>query len=905
MALPITSESRITRDLSSGAVRSWFDTAASVPAKAGFSPAELARQTLADSAELFRWTSDLPDLSKPSVRQGPNTVSVTFTQAFREIRVDSSEVVVDMYADGRVYSVYNNYHYDIPETLDPRATRVFATDAEQLVNRLFETSKERSISTPDLIVYQYQRVENHPPKPGGQFREQLLAVMDAQKSQAWAERERPREGQYFLAWDVIVGARIPLQRWRLLIDAMTGNLIQAIDLAQYATGNAMVFDANPIVSSGNAALRHTDPIATRDAQRAAVAVARLNPPDGAGNLHLAGPYVHMAELENPIHADPANAAGNFNFSSDDVNFLDAMAYFHLDRFQDYVQTDLGLNNVANYSIAIDPQGLNGADNSHYVSGVGISFGGGITPVPANNPVPDAADAMVVLHEYGHAIQDNVRPGFNNPSSGVGEGFGDFLAAVFYDDKHTNPAQTRGYMMSWDSEMGTGSWPGRRYDMSWLFDGPEYAACGGENHCTGQLWCATMFELYRKLGGDSGYPGVKKKGKDLATRLHLQANFNVPTTGATTAQMGQQVEAADSILGGWRGLANGLHKKVIYDTFRRRHLATYSDKSVDVYVNDGREGGYGSLSGLDQFGETLWLDNFWETQDMWVRTSPYASPAAQAAGTPADHIEPPVSSIAYLYARVKNRGTNAGGSGPVTVKAFHCVPGMGLVWPDAWTAMNTPSLPVGNILPGTGSGVVVGPFPWTPTMVGHECVLVIVECAGDHALTQDLLVTDHVSHADLVPFDNNIAQRNLFPTMPKAKTLRGFYVGNPEREARTVQLHFESSLPEGWRWETSLGDKSYMELGPLERRWVEIGVQQAEGREVTNFEVPQTLRITGTINGEVIGGVTFYIAPPSTFEKPRHRKDRSPSDVLNLNVPWDDLEIEGEVEIKLRFRQRED
>ena len=88
----------------------------------------------------------------------------------------------------------------------------------------------------------------------------------------------------------------------------------------------------------------------------------------------------------------------------------------------------------------------------------------------------------------------------------------------------------------------------------------------DNHLTGELWCSTMFELYRKLGGDSAYIGVKRSARDLIIRLHLIANFNVPAIGATAQQMGQQVEAADGNLGSWSGLANNLHKKVIYDTF---------------------------------------------------------------------------------------------------------------------------------------------------------------------------------------------------------------------------------------------------------------------------------------------------------------------------------------------------
>jgi hypothetical protein len=199
---------------------------------------------------------------------------------------------------------------------------------------------------------------------------------------------------------------------------------------------------------------------------------------------------------------------------------------------------------------------------------------------------------------------------------------------------------------------------------------------------------------------------------------------------------------------------------------------------------------------------------------------------------------------------------------------------------------------------------VGPFPWTPTVVGHECVLVIAECANDKAITQDLLATDHVLHSDLVPFDNNIEQRNLVPTAAKSKMVRGFYVNNPYSEVQTVKLNFESSLPEGWHWRSNIVGNQ-IRLGPLERRWVDLIIDQAGGQEVTQFESPQTLTITGTIDDRVIGGMTFYIAPPSSFGEPTKPEVPvvSPADLFCLNIPWKECEVEGEIEIKLRFRKK--
>jgi hypothetical protein len=36
------------------------------------------------------------------------------------------------------------------------------------------------------------------------------------------------------------------------------------------------------------------------------------------------------------------------------------------------------------------------------------------------------------------------------------------------------------------------------------------------HSTGQVWCATIFELYHKLGGDSNYKHIKQNNLDITT-----------------------------------------------------------------------------------------------------------------------------------------------------------------------------------------------------------------------------------------------------------------------------------------------------------------------------------------------------------------------------------------------------
>lgn len=661
--------------------------------------------------------------------------------------MDVSEIVVNITTDGRLQSVYNQYHYDIPSDLDPGQARIGPVRARQLVARLAAGYRNREISRPRLIVHRHEHRETGPPprgrrrrtrRPSGRAR--FLAAVNAELARGRRRGPGPRAGTHVLAWDVRLDATRPPHRWRLLVDAISGRLLEVHDLLAYANGRAKVFDPNPIVSSGDLRLSSVTPPSKLNAERVSVTLPRLDPPLADGRLRLDGAWVRIHDFGDPDPAKPATATGQFVFSSNSPSFLAAMVYFHIDRFQQYIQTDLELPDVGNLSVPVDPQ--LGTDDGSHGTGAGIGLGDDI--------VPDASDAMVILHEYGHFLQDRVNPGSSdgNFPSGVAEGFGDFLAAVYYDDKHTKPAKTRGLMFSWNANPSDGP-EGRLYKLA---AASVTAWDEGGGYEKGALWCSTMFELYRKLGGDSAQASRKAAARDLAIRLHIVANAHVPKRDATVTQMGQEIEAADWKLGGWR-YPNGLHHKVIHDTFSARHVREFSAPLVDVYIDDGRSGGYGSASGNDLFDEVLWKERHDAAPDVWVRT-------VGVAGTPADHVERlPVNAPAFVFARVRNRGASA--SGPITVRAFRSIPGSPRRWPVDWTELPAPPGPMPNTVPAMpGAGVIVGPFRWTAATAGKHAVLVVVEHAADRALTQDLPAGSSVDWLDLVPFDNNLAVREV-------------------------------------------------------------------------------------------------------------------------------------------------
>jgi hypothetical protein len=746
---PVSTQERVELDPRSGALRSWFDPLARPLVSGPFAPRELAREVLRQSAGLLGWQPTLGDILDGSVLGVGGGRSARFNQEFKGVPVLASEVVVNFHADSRLHSLYNQYHYDIPPTLDP-VPKVPPLAARELVARLSNAYRKREIGTPRLAVLRYDPVDRQPPyrpRRPNRARTRFLRAVHAHLGRARRRGEAPVLGRHYLAWQVTLRTKRPLNAWLLLVDAVSGVLLEIRDLFSYATGHGKVFDPNPIVSSGDLTLSWSTPAGTLNALRVPVKLERLLPKDQQGLLHLDGSWVHMEELVVPDFAEPASQSGSFIFSAKSRTFLDVMAYYHIDTLQQYIQADLGLPGAADYSIEVDPQGENGVDLSQG-TGASIVFGEG--------GVPDATDAMVIVHEYGHALEDALNPNsnLNDYACGEAEGFSDFLAAVYFDDKHkpVNPP-TRGMMFSWNWNPIDVPNRGRRYDLKAPKNTSEWDPAQASGYDLAQLWSSATFELYRKLGGDAADPAVKRAAKDLSIRLHLMAHAKIHGSNATITEIAQELEGADVGLAPWR-YANGLHLKVIYDTFLRRKVPGYAAKPVDVYMDDGRGGGYGAADGNDDnFQHTLWRDKFTDTKDIWVRLAPYGGGAVPK---PADHQAPLADQQAHAYVQVKNRG--AIGSGPVTVRVFRAAAGGPRLWSAGWTEIPPPpAQPLG--VP-AGGAATAGPFTWTPAAADKISLLAIVECAQDRAVTQDLGANPGVPFADLVPFDNNIAMRDL-------------------------------------------------------------------------------------------------------------------------------------------------
>lgn len=213
--LPLADDARVVHDSRSGAIRSWFKHDFRPAAKAETSPRAIARTVLEGSADLFRWDAALTDLADRSVVDAPTAHSVRFVQTYKELPVDESEIVVNIDDAGRLNSVYNGYHYDIPEKLDPSSAGVTAEAAVRTAEALFANYRDRTAEQPELIVYQYKPVLNGDGKPhhaAAVERADVLARLASLSAKSARAGFAPKPGEYFIAWDVRVATDGPRQR---------------------------------------------------------------------------------------------------------------------------------------------------------------------------------------------------------------------------------------------------------------------------------------------------------------------------------------------------------------------------------------------------------------------------------------------------------------------------------------------------------------------------------------------------------------------------------------------------------------------------------------------------------------------------------------------------------------------
>jgi hypothetical protein len=340
----------------------------------------------------------------------------------------------------------------------------------------------------------------------------------------------PQRRSVVPAWKLVIPTARPLHDWRVYVHAVTGTVLHKEDMLKMVTARGRVFDPSPVAALNDTTLKKGSVIpdtAYRDVELPGVAASGF----------LDGPFVNTKTTRQRCKA----RGKQFLFTRKQRAFKEVMVYFHIDRVQRYIQS-LGFANVNNQSISVNIDGI-ADDNSFYSPATKrLTFGRG--------GVGDAEDAEIILHEYGHSIQDNQVPGFgaSDEAGAMGEGFGDYLAASFFET--LKPSRFARCVGSWDATAYSPEDPPnlRRLDSTKRYPRDVIH----EVHADGEIWSACLWQLREAIG------------RTACDKLVLAHHFLIKRD-STFADAALSLKLAD------RQLFRGAHEATIRTVFVRRGI----------------------------------------------------------------------------------------------------------------------------------------------------------------------------------------------------------------------------------------------------------------------------------------------------------------------------------------------
>jgi Zn-dependent metalloprotease len=320
----------------------------------------------------------------------------------------------------------------------------------------------------------------------------------------WSARLAIAPGQGgTLVWRVVIPSAQPLGDFEVLVDALSGAAVGIRDLLrQSRRGHAQLYDPNPVAQSrGSSGVRkdHRDKNTARLTWlRRPVTLYDIR----EGQRCLRGKWVH-AKVGRRAREVCKRGLEWWGVKRSENRFEALMTYFHMDRTQRYIQ-DLGFGRGGaegvNKRTQVAVADAFSDDNSYFSPATRrIRFGSG--------GVDDAEDADVILHEYGHAMQDDQLRGFGlgGQAGAIGEGFGDYWAAAMSSRSPGTSERDHVCVFDWDGLSWGRFVPsfnrtcGRRADRDDTLSEIQ-AACQGQIHCVGEVWSSALWDLRDQIGG---------------------------------------------------------------------------------------------------------------------------------------------------------------------------------------------------------------------------------------------------------------------------------------------------------------------------------------------------------------------------------------------------------------------
>lgn len=469
-----------------------------------------ARSFLSANADAFGVGPGLPELIRPLVSRDRGGAVVRFEREHRGVPVFGNDLLVAFNAEEEIIHVRSEFVPGLNVAPTPGISPGEAIhEAESSLGSSFDEDR----GEPRLMI-----VEGGKGHPG-----------------------------WHLAWQVRGFAYDPLGDWMIFVEARTGETIRTINMLK-RVGPACV-PCDPVADAPNCArpffhgpVDYFDDPSLRDNDNVNGAQQSCALTNLTSTTNLDGLYV-TTDITTPRAGPPFDADRSNNQRAVD----EMVCYYHANRAKEYLNS-IGFPGVMSFPIPIDAHDNAVGDNAYYDPGaIEMHFGEG--------GIDDGQDPDIVLHEYGHALQDNQVTGFGATLEGgsMGEGFGDYWAAALLDSQDTTLLGP-GCVGSWDATAWNpytgafGSGCLRRLDNTWFY--PRDLRY--EVHDDGEIWSAGLWNLRNVLGGGVVDPLVIKAH----TFLLSNANF---------------IDGADALLSADTALYGGAYAAAINDAMKARGL----------------------------------------------------------------------------------------------------------------------------------------------------------------------------------------------------------------------------------------------------------------------------------------------------------------------------------------------
>lgn len=459
-------------------------------------PEKAVRSLLEELGSMLRLSTDKRDLKVTQDKTTSMGSFLRFQQYIDGLEVIGGDVLVHTDSSGYVKRIHTNHQ--------PRETIVGTAKRQKITEAEAEEIMRKEIG------------ENFKIRPKGKFSKTKVYF--------------PTDEGLRLAWQLIANTLNPAHDWYLYIDAETGVVLSKEDLIISVNGQGMVFNPSPVVTLNDNTIRDgVTAEATLNAERQSVVLRDITGPVG-GKYTLSGPYCNITNLANPNIGIPEETAANaFNYNRTDADFEAVNVYYHIDTLQRFIQDTLDINDANNRTTDADPH-----DNTYTAAWYSPSTKD-LHFSDSGAGKPDRGeDSDCMAHEYGHAIQDNMVPGWgtsggftHTESRSIGEGFCDMMA-VLYNILHGNGYQ-RQVMEDWvfvNQDLGGGLRGLRRVDHAKLYS--AYSS-GASFYSNSEIWSGALWNIFLAMGGDSPTLADWEEPRDILLKCMIACNRKLTTS----------------------------------------------------------------------------------------------------------------------------------------------------------------------------------------------------------------------------------------------------------------------------------------------------------------------------------------------------------------------------------------